>query len=93
MPYINQENRTELNATIDELAAIINHLGGSTAGNLNYTITRLFLLTILQEVRYDNINTAYGILEGVKQEMARALAGPYEQQKQYDNGQVVEGVM
>ena len=55
-------------------------------GNLNYSITRL--LRKCYSNSYREINDAIGMLECVKLEHYRTQAGPYEDQKKFENGDV-----
>jgi hypothetical protein len=59
------------------------------AGELNYAITKL-IDTYLQQrgVRYEHINTLIGVLECAKLELYRRIAGPYEDKKCQENGDV-----
>lgn len=76
MPYIPQEQRTQE--------------APETAGQLNYQITGLVdrFITDNEGVNYTNLNTAIGVLECAKLELYRRLAGPYEDQKLQENGEV-----
>ena len=87
MPYITDDRRHLL----------ANGQPPSSAGELNYAITKLcdnFVLyrsgTIrdMYELRYDNINEVIGVLECAKQEFYRRIASPYENAKIADNGDV-----
>jgi len=76
LPYIPQEQRTQE--------------APETAGQLNYQITGLVdrFITDNEGVNYTNLNTAIGVLECAKLELYRRLAGPYEDQKLQENGEV-----
>jgi hypothetical protein len=87
MPYVNDTARRLMR----------NGQPPSTAGELNYAITKLcdnFVLyrsgTIrdMYELRYDNINEVIGVLECAKQEFYRRIAVPLENEKIADNGDV-----
>jgi hypothetical protein len=58
-------------------------------GVLNYVITRL-CAKLISDVSYPKIAMITGVLENVKQEFYRRLAGPYEDQKILQNGDVTE---
>lgn len=80
MPYISPEARARLAA------------GGrpENAGELNYLLTRIVdrYLRDRGEVRYQHLNDAIGALEGAKLELYRRIAGPYEDAKRGENGEV-----
>lgn len=80
MPYIDQSAR-------DRLAS-----GGSpkTAGELNYVLTRLVddYLRARGPLRYAHLNEVVGVLECAKLELYRRLAGPYEDRKRAEAGDV-----
>lgn len=89
MPYIKQYQRDQLDPPIALLIkALFAMQTGSTAGHLNYAITRLVLGTLLNEPSYLQIATATGVLENVKQELYRRVAVPYEREKCRTNGEV-----
>ena len=56
------------------------------AGVLNYSIS--CLLKQLYDLRYSEVNEAVGALECIKQEYYRRVAGPYEDLKAKENGDV-----
>lgn len=86
MPYIFKEDRGKFNRKITELNEFIN-----TPGELNYVITRLVWLYLkTRGIRYSNLNEAIGVLECVKQELYRRVAGPHEDGKCDENGDVYE---
>jgi hypothetical protein len=80
MPYITLEAREHLDQ------------GGkpSTAGELNYAITRLVDEYLIQKggIRYGHLNEVMGVLECAKLELYRRLAAPYEDQKLNETGDV-----
>ena len=97
MPYINKENRENLDKSIDELIdnVIVDELEHASGlpGILNYTITRLVLGTYektYEKLRYAHINNIIGILECAKLEMYRRVAGPYEDIVSIKNGDLQE---
>lgn len=93
MPYIIQEKRDVLDPIIDELHRELVGLelddeSNNTQGNLNYIFTRLIRKIYGTAGNYQNINDALGMLFGVALEHYRTVAGPYEDQKKFDNGDV-----
>lgn len=92
MPYIKQDKRNVLDPHVDLL---LNELRGlesddpsnNMEGNLNYIITRM-LKRIYVGGGYRGINDAIGMLESCKLEIYRKVAGPYEDQKEFENGSV-----
>ena len=83
MPYIKQEFRNLVDR--DHLA--------SSAGELNYLITRLVMQYIKLkhgDVSYDAINEVVGVLECVKQEFYARIAAPYEEIQETKNGDIPE---
>lgn len=90
MPYVPDEQRPDLDDSIHDLCLKIEgRYVGSTwqpndcrdnDGRLNYSITELLchVLDLDNDPRYTKLNTALGVLEGVKLELYRRLGGPYE---------------
>jgi hypothetical protein len=82
MPYIPQDDRTRIDG------------GGapSTAGELNYAVTKLVDAWLVRKggVRYAHLNEAIGVLECAKLELYRRLAAPYEDDKMRESGDVYE---
>ena len=87
MPYIDPEDRAELDPFIDYL---IDQIDYSNIGELNYIISRL-CDAMLGEVRYSKINSLIGVLECAKLELYRRVAAPYEDDKIDENGDVYQG--
>lgn len=87
MPYIKREARPELN---DRMKPLIEHLKSLPVeeqdGALNYAVTRM--IKSVYPMRYYHLNRAMGVLECIKQEFYRVVAGPYEDEKIRDNGTV-----
>jgi hypothetical protein len=82
MPYIDGEARARLE-------------GGArptTAGELNYAITRLVDRYLMDKggIRYAHLNEVVGALECAKLELYRRLAAPYEDSKVRESGDVYE---
>lgn len=95
MPYITQEKRDRLDPIIEQLVQELIDLElddetDNTEGNLNYFVTRTLLMVYggRDSTRYANVNDAVGMLECIKQEYYRKVAGPYEDQKEFENGAV-----
>lgn len=91
MPYIKQEKRDDLDPAIDQLYHLLVGMeaddeNNNMEGNLNYTITRL--LRMCYGRSYSEFNSAIGVLNCVILEHYRTQAGPYEDQKKYENGDV-----
>ena len=88
MPYILQYKRECVDDQIDSLARAIESASSDAGrdGVLNYSISRL--IDKLYDRRYAEMNEAMGVLECVKQEFYRRIAGPYEDQKAILNGEV-----
>jgi hypothetical protein len=80
MPYIEKEARARLDRGDPP----------TTAGELNYAITRLVddYLIRLGGIRYTHLNEAVGALECAKLELYRRLAAPYEDRKMNESGEV-----
>ena len=95
MPYIKQDKRRHLDPLIDQIHRTLVSMENddestNTEGNLNYLITRLLMKVYGQRdsTRYSNINDSIGMLECCKLELYRTVAAPYEDQKQFENGEV-----
>lgn len=80
MPYIKPERRRAILA------------GGKPrdAGELNFAITILVdnYLKEKGEIRYSHVNEIVGVLDCAKLELYRRVAGPYEDEKIAENGDV-----
>ena len=83
MPYIKHAAREKVDTWIFELS---NRLPFHDAGVLNYCISRLVISWLGPDPHYEDIALATGVLENVKQELYRRLAGPYEDRKALENG-------
>lgn len=94
MPYITKGQHGYIDKVVDQLFMWV-----KSKGEYNYVITRLLHQFIIdyyakfdhQErygLCYDALNDAIGILECAKQELYRAVAGPYEDQKRKENGNI-----
>ncbi|WP_411971131.1 DUF6899 family protein [Halomonas rhizosphaerae] len=84
MPYIDQDRREALNSGSKP----------ETAGELNYLVTRLVDAYVVSHggLRYSRINEVVGVLECAKLEAYRRLAGPYEDRKAREAGDVYESL-
>ena len=91
MPYIPKDLRGRLDGAIDQLLARMAEEGLAGPGVVNYVITRIVAGASLRGgTSYAKINEAVGVLECAKLEFYRRLAGPYEDKKIDDNGDVRE---
>lgn len=91
MPYIPQLKRDDLDPAIDQLHEALVKLAtddenNNFEGNMNYSLTRL--IRLCYGTSYEDINDVIGMLECVKLEHYRKIAGPYEDQKEFENGHI-----
>lgn len=98
MPYINKEERVELDHLIDSIVDSIKNTKTSLnnpndfknhLGRINYTFSRI-LSGVMGSINYSNIAMATGVIENIKQEFYRRLAAPYEDHKIEQNGDIKE---
>ncbi|MEB3203002.1 MAG: hypothetical protein VKK05_09370 [Synechococcus sp.] len=98
MPYIEEEERLELDSCIDQMIKCISetkvHLNNpqdfsNFLGRINYCFSRI-IIGVMKKVSYKNIAMATGVLENVKQEFYRRLASKYEETKILSNGDIPE---
>jgi hypothetical protein len=103
MPYIKEENRTNLDNCINEMVvclktnisnneqnrSISNQEFLEICGDINYVFSRI-LGSIMGEVSYSKIAMITGVLENIKQEFYRRVAEPYEDKKIVENGDIKE---
>lgn len=61
----------------------------SIVGDINYSFSRI-LGSIMGDVSYSKIALITGVLENIKQEFYRRVAGPYEDKKIVENGDIKE---
>lgn len=81
MPYIKQANRDAL--------TILSVNDAENAGELNFLLTSVIKQYIdYNGLNYQHINDVLGALEGAKIEFYRRIAGPYEDKKIEENGDV-----
>lgn len=91
MPYIKQENRTELKELAANVVIELERLNQATpgyAGNMNFLISTIISSILTKNKSYATINEFVGMLECVKQELYRRIAFKYEDQKAAENGDV-----
>jgi len=92
MPYIKKDLRRNIDEAIASLSAnIVNNADESSIeGVMNYTITSLLDNIVYgsgeKKWRYKFINRVIGVLECIKLEFYRQLAGPYENKAIEENG-------
>ena len=80
MPYIKPGDRRELDENLRSPA---------TSGELNYVFTRAAIFYVRTHgLSYTTINDIVGALDGAKVEFQRRVAGPYEDTKIANNGDV-----
>jgi hypothetical protein len=98
MPYINEDERLELDEAIKKLAeAILDNQTGlnnphdfsNYLGRINYCFSRC-LSMVMKDVSYKKIAMATGVLENIKQEFYRRVASLYEDRKINENGDIRE---
>lgn len=88
MPYLTPEDKKHLEQEA-VVANDIRELGVNcrTAGELNYTITRILQGYLLGKKKcYQTMNDIMGALEGAKIEFYRRTIAPYENEKIQSNG-------
>jgi len=86
MPYIGRKER----AVVDDLPVRVAGTGAD-AGQLTYIIYRVCLNYLGQTFRFLNVCTAIGALVCATLELYRRKAGPYEDKKIQENGDVYTG--
>lgn len=98
MPYIDEEERKELDFAIDIM--VDNILDNKTSlnnpnnfsnflGRINYCFSRV-IMGVMKNISYKNIAMATGVLENIKQEFYRRVAVAYENKKINENGDIKE---
>lgn len=94
MPYIDRNQRADLDELIDALSHRIKKPGAGEkydlagyAGILNYVSTRL-ALNLMGPVAYWKVAMIAGVFSNVVDEFYRRLATPYEDKKILENGDV-----
>lgn len=98
MPYINEEERLELDNCINQMIKCISNNKtnlnnpndfSNFLGRINYCFTRI-IMGVMSNVSYKNIAMVTGVLENIKQEFYRRIASPYEDLKIKENGDIKE---
>jgi hypothetical protein len=98
MPYIDEEERKELDDAISNLANCIRdkkigldnpHDFSNYLGRINYCFSRV-IGQLMREPSYKKIAMITGVLENIKQEFYRRVASPYEDKKINENGDIKE---
>ena len=98
MPYINEEERIELDGTIELMIKAIKtnntslnnpHDFSNFLGRINYCFSRI-ISGVMGNVSYSKIAMVTGVLENIKQEFYRRIASPYENKKIIENGDIKE---
>jgi len=98
MPYIDEEERLELDTQIDNIILAIRdnktnlnnpHDFSNYLGRINYCFSRI-IYGVMRDVSYRNIAMVTGVLENIKQEYYRRVAEPYEDIKIRQNGDIKE---
>ena len=98
MPYINEEERIELDETIELMIKAIKnnnvslnnpHDFSNFLGRINYCFSRI-ISGVMGNISYNKIAMVTGVLENIKQEFYRRIASPYENKKIIENGDIKE---
>lgn len=94
MPYIDTIERIALDDSINNIVETIKNIEpncdfSKNLGRINYVVSRM-VAGIMGDVSYSKIAMATGVLENIKQEFYRRVAGPYEDLKIYQNGDIEE---
>ena len=98
MPYIDEQERVELDSQIDNMILAIRnnktnlnnpHDFSNYLGRINYCFSRI-IYGVMRDVSYRNIAMVTGVLENIKQEYYRRIAEPYEDIKIRQNGDIKE---
>jgi len=91
MPYIPQEERTEIDDSLNLLKAQLGISDDLPVGKLNYIVSTLISHLIdIHGTSYTIGNNLVGVLECAKQELYRRILIPYEDAKIELNGDVYE---
>jgi hypothetical protein len=87
VPYIKQCKRNKYEKILEELVKILKALPPEEVdGELNYVVSKI--LREVYPLRYFHINKAIGVLECIKLEYYRRVAGPYEDSKIEETGDI-----
>lgn len=89
MPYIRNEERSNLDTLVDTLFSTMIGMGVMyNPGILNYVISKLLVKMWQCDPSYAVANMMMGVLECVKHEFYRRAAAPYEDKKAQQNGDI-----
>ena len=91
MPYIKQNRREILDPYVEIIVNTMKKIEAE-AGDYNYLITRILAsgFDLNSKPGYSKINTIVGVLDCIKLELYRRVAGNYEQEKTIENGDIIE---
>jgi len=98
MPYINEEERRELDSAIENMIESIRGIQCHLAnphdfsvylGRINYSFSRI-LAGLMKEPSYNKIAMITGVLENIKQEFYRRVAENHENKKILQHGDIKE---
>lgn len=89
MPYIGSKSKLVIDHQLDVLLELVPKL---SEGELNYVITKIVdhHLARGDRINYRRVNAVIGVLECAKLELYRRIAGPYEDIKKDEHGDVYE---
>lgn len=87
MPYINPDQRPEVDKLIDPFISYLSSLPMEDQdGVINYAVTRI--IKHIYPKKYFHFNRALGVLTAITEELYRKIIGPYEEEKITENGDV-----
>lgn len=87
MPYIKTRERIHLDMVVEKaMDSMIGCPQDERDGRMNYLITNL--LNKAYGTKYQELNSAIGVLEAVKLETYRRRIAPYEDKKSQENGDI-----
>lgn len=98
MPYISEEERQELDSSIESMVYAIKstttnlnnpHNLANFLGRINYCFSRV-VSSIMGDISYSKVAMVTGVLENIKQEFYRRIAANYEDKKILENGDIKE---
>jgi pantothenate kinase type III len=98
MPYIKEEERLELDLSIEYMVKAIRenktslnnpHNLANFLGRINYCFSRV-ISAVMGDVSYSKVAMITGVLENIKQEFYRRIAANYEDKKILENGDIKE---
>jgi hypothetical protein len=83
VPYIKPKQRPPIDKALDAIKI-------NDAGDLNYAMTRLCHKFIeMRGLKYETLALVTGVVQNVNQELYRRVAGPYEDAKAKENGDIL----